>query len=73
VKTLEGLLPICSYCKRVRDDSGYWSQIDTYLRKHTNASLTHGYCPECAAKFYEECGIELLDKVKAELEAHNYE
>jgi sensor domain CHASE-containing protein len=73
VKTLEGLLPICSYCKRVRDDSGYWSQIDTYLRKHTNASLTHGYCPECAAKFYEECGIELPDKVKAELEAHNYE
>jgi sensor domain CHASE-containing protein len=73
VKTLEGLLPICSYCKRVRDDSGYWSQIDTYLRKHTNASLTHGYCPECAAKFYEECGIDLPDKVKAELEAHNYE
>jgi sensor domain CHASE-containing protein len=73
VKTLEGLLPICSYCKRVRDDSGYWSQIDTYLRKHTNASLTHGYCPECAAKFYEECGIDVPDNVKAELEAHNYE
>jgi sensor domain CHASE-containing protein len=73
VKTLEGLLPICSYCKRVRDDTGYWSQIDTYLRKHTKASLSHGYCPECAAKFYEECGLDVPDKVKAELAAGNFE
>jgi len=73
VKTLEGLLPICCYCKRVRDDTGYWSQIDTYLRKHTKASLSHGYCPECAAKFYEECGIDVPDKVKAELRAGNFE
>ena len=73
VKTLEGLLPICCYCKRVRDDSGYWSQIDTYLRKHTKASLSHSYCPECAVKFYEECGIDVPDKVKAEMDAGNYE
>jgi sensor domain CHASE-containing protein len=73
VKTLEGLLPICSYCKRVRDDTGYWSQIDTYLRKHTKASLSHSYCPECAVKFYEECGFEVPEKVKAELEAGNFE
>ena len=73
VKTLEGLLPICSYCKRVRDDNGYWSQIDTYLRKHIAASFSHSYCPECAVKFYEECGIDVPEKVKAELEAHNYE
>jgi sensor domain CHASE-containing protein len=73
VKTLEGLLPICCYCKRVRDDSGYWSQIDTYLRKHTKAALSHSYCPECAGKFYEECGIDVPDHVKAEIEAHNYE
>ncbi len=73
VKTLEGLLPICCYCKRVRDDTGYWSQIDTYLRKHTNASLSHSYCPECAAKFYEECGCDVPDKVKAEIAAGNFE
>ena len=73
VKTLEGLLPICCYCKRVREDSGYWSQIDTYLRKHTNASLTHSYCPECAAKFYEESGCDVPDKIKAEIAAGNFE
>jgi sensor domain CHASE-containing protein len=73
VKTLEGLLPICCYCKRVRDDSGYWNQIDTYLRRHTKASLSHSYCPECAVKFYEECGIDVPEKVKAEMEAGNYE
>jgi sensor domain CHASE-containing protein len=73
VKTLEGLLPICCGCKRVRDDNGYWRQIDNYLRKHTKASLSHGYCPECAAKFYEECGIDVPEKVKAELEAGNFE
>jgi hypothetical protein len=73
VKTLEGLLPICCYCKRVRDDTGYWSQIDTYLHKHTNASLSHGYCPECAAKFYEECGLDVPDKLRAEIEEHNYD
>jgi sensor domain CHASE-containing protein len=73
VKTLEGLLPICCYCKRVREDSGYWSQIDTYLRKHTNASLSHSYCPECAAKFYEECGCDVPEKIKAEIAAGNFE
>jgi len=73
VETLEGLLPVCCSCKRVRDDSGYWSQIDTYLRRHTRAAVSHGYCPECAAKFYEECGIEVPDTVKAELEARNFE
>ncbi len=73
VKTLEGLLPVCCYCKRVRDDTGYWSQIDTYIRKHTKASVSHGYCPECAVKFYEECGCEVPEKVKAELAAGNFE
>jgi hypothetical protein len=73
VQTLEGLLPICSYCKRVRDDSGYWSQIDTYLRKHTNASPTHSFCPECAANMYEEWGLEVPESVRADIEAGNYD
>jgi len=73
VKTLEGLLPVCCTCKRVRDDSGYWSQIDTYLRRHTKAAVSHSYCPECAAKFYEDCGIEVPEKVRMDLEARNFE
>jgi K+-sensing histidine kinase KdpD len=54
VKTLTGLLPICSHCKKIRDDRGYWSQIELYLREHSNANFTHSICPECARKFYPE-------------------
>lgn len=54
VKQLSGMLPICSSCKKVRDDHGYWSQIETYLSEHTEATFTHGVCPECAQKFREE-------------------
>jgi sensor domain CHASE-containing protein len=73
VKTLEGMLPICAYCKRVRDDTGYWSKIETYLRHHSNASLSHGYCPECAAKAFRDFGFEVPDEIQAEFEAHNFE
>ena len=47
LKTLHGLLPICSHCKGVRDDDGYWQEIDTYLKAHTEADLTHSICPAC--------------------------
>ncbi len=47
IKTLSGLLPICSSCKKIRDDSGYWSQVEVYIRDHTDADFTHGLCPEC--------------------------
>jgi hypothetical protein len=73
VRTLEGLLPICTSCKRVRDDTGYWSQIDTYLHQHTNASLSHGFCPECAAKAFQELGFEVPEAVQAAVAAGNYE
>jgi sensor domain CHASE-containing protein len=73
VRTLEGLLPICSCCKRVRDDTGYWSQIDTYLGEHTNASLSHGYCPECAAKAFKEFGFDVPAEVQAAVVAGNFE
>lgn len=52
VKTLSGLLPICSHCKKVRDDKGYWNQIESYLQEHSQAELTHGICPECARAHY---------------------
>ena len=47
VKTLSGLLPICASCKKIRDDEGYWSRIEDYLRQHAGANFTHGFCPEC--------------------------
>ena len=46
-KTLYGLLPICAWCKRIRNDQGYWSQVEAYLRAHTEADFTHGICPDC--------------------------
>ncbi len=54
VKTLSGLLPICASCKKVRDDQGYWSQIESYIRKHSDISFSHGLCTECAHKLYPE-------------------
>ena len=50
VKTLHGLLPICAWCKRIRDDTGYWSQVEAYIREHTGADFTHGICPACYEK-----------------------
>ena len=50
VKTLHGLLPICAWCKRIRTDEGYWSQLEAYIREHTDADFTHGICPECFQK-----------------------
>ena len=50
IKTLRGLLPICAWCKRIRDDHGYWKQVETYIHSHTEADFTHGICPECFQK-----------------------
>ena len=52
VKTLSGLLPICAACKKIRDDEGYWNQIEAYLSKHTDTKFSHGLCEECAEKLY---------------------
>ncbi len=52
VKKLSGLLPICSSCKKIRDDAGYWNQIEVYIRDHSEAEFSHGICPECASKLY---------------------
>ena len=54
VKTLTGLLPICASCKKIRDDNGYWQQVETYIQKHANVDFTHGICPECVHKLYPE-------------------
>ncbi len=52
VKTLSGMLPICSNCKKIRDDSGYWNQIETYIESRSKAQFSHGVCPECLEKLY---------------------
>jgi PAS domain S-box-containing protein len=54
VRTLTGLLPICATCKRIRDDRGYWQQVETYISSHTNAVFTHGICPECLKRVKDE-------------------
>ena len=54
VRTLSGLLPICASCKKIRDDRGYWTQIESYIRKHSDAEFSHGICPDCAKKYYPD-------------------
>lgn len=54
IKTLRGLIPICANCKKIRDDKGYWNQIESYIQKHSEAEFSHGICPECARKLYPE-------------------
>jgi PAS domain S-box-containing protein len=54
IKILSGMLPICSSCKKIRDDQGYWSQLETYVSDHSEAAFSHGICPECALKLYPE-------------------
>ncbi len=54
VKILRGLIPICSSCKRIRNDQGYWQQVETYLREHSDARFTHGFCPECEQALIDE-------------------
>ena len=52
IKTLSGFLPICASCKKIRDDKGYWNQIEAYIQQHSNAEFSHGICPDCAKKMY---------------------
>jgi PAS domain S-box-containing protein len=54
VETLGGLLPICASCKKIRDDQGYWHQVETYIQSHSDAEFTHGICPDCFRRLYPE-------------------
>lgn len=60
IKTLTGLLPICSYCKKVRDDKGYWNQIETYIHEHSEVTFSHGICQDCAKKYFPD--MDLYDE-----------
>jgi hypothetical protein len=60
IKTLKGMQPICASCKKIRDDKGYWNQIEEYVREHSDLEFSHGLCPDCAQKYYDQ--IALLKK-----------
>lgn len=54
VKTLSGLIPICAACKKIRDDQGYWQQVESYITARSKASFSHGLCPECLPTYFPE-------------------
>ena len=57
IKTLSGLLPICASCKNIRDDRGYWTQIEGYIQEHSDAQFSHAICPACAKKLYPDLEV----------------
>ncbi len=63
VRQLQGMLPICSYCKRIRNDDNLWTQVEAYVSEHSDADFTHGICPECEDKYirpqFEELEAEV--------------
>ncbi len=67
IKVLEGLLPICAQCKKIRDKQGQWELLETYIGKRSNAQFTHGYCPDCAKRWLEKAGLPeaLIEQVSA--------
>jgi hypothetical protein len=54
VKMLSGLVPICAHCKKIRDDRGYWTQVEAYIQEHSQARFSHGVCPDCMKKLYPD-------------------
>lgn len=63
VKRLSGLIPMCSSCRRVRDDAGYWKQVEQYIAEHSEARVSHGMCPQCIRALYPEFADEILKQM----------
>ncbi|MBU2515581.1 response regulator [bacterium] len=66
ISSLQGIVPICAQCKKIRDDEGYWKQLESYIESHTDAQFSHGICPECSDKLYGE--MEWYKKLKKKKE-----
>ncbi len=64
IKTLRGIIPICANCKKIRDDKGYWNQIEKYIQEHSAAAFSHGICPECVKILYPEHKIHMENPSK---------
>ena len=60
IKVLSGLVPICSHCKKIRDDKGFWNQLETYISKHSDATFSHGICPDCLRELYPDIAEQIL-------------
>ncbi len=58
IRTLNGMLPMCSLCHKIRDDNGYWERIESYIASHTDSLISHGLCPDCLPKLYPELELE---------------
>jgi len=65
IETLRGIVPICSFCKQIRDDKGYWNRVDAYIAKHTEAQFSHSICPDCVKEHYPEAG-KILEEQERE-------
>ena len=61
VKSLRGLLPICASCKKIRDDRIYWSHVESYVQAHSDATFTHGICPDCLQRLYPDLSPDPRD------------
>jgi PAS domain S-box-containing protein len=64
IKTLRGLLPMCAWCKKIRNDKGYWQKVETYVQEHSDAAFTHGICPECLNKVDPATAVEVFERDK---------
>ncbi|MBE3063580.1 MAG: PAS domain S-box protein [Spirochaetes bacterium] len=64
IKTLQGLIPICANCKKIRDDKGFWNQVEAYISEHTDARFSHGICPDCGKKLYGNLYEEAIEKIQ---------
>ena len=62
IKTLSGLLPICANCKKIRDDAGYWRQVEDYIVRHSDVRFSHGICPDCIRKLYPDIASDILNE-----------
>lgn len=60
INTLRGIIPICMHCKKVRNDSGYWEQVEKYVKDHSGAEFTHGICPECLNRLFPDIAPDIL-------------
>lgn len=65
IKTLKGLLPLCAFCKKIRDDEGYWHNLETYIPSKTDAQFSHGVCPDCLQKHYPDLAHDILKDLEA--------
>lgn len=72
IRTLRGILPICSSCKKIRDDEGYWQLLESYIGKHSEAQFSHGICPDCANKLYKDLYKD-IDEWKSARQTENDE